>query len=93
MSIFLKDPLAQTDHVVDWSAGYLGGRTIAQSGWAVMPPGPDGITAANPRIDGGLTVVTLSGGRAGQIYRIVNQILLSDGSRDERSLVVRVEER
>lgn len=90
MTIFIKDPAALVDHVVDWAAGYLGDRAIAASAWQVAPAG---LSIAASRIAGGRTVATLAGGAAGLVYRVTNQVEFSDGQRDERTLVVRVEER
>ena len=90
MSIFLKDPGSVIEHAVDWDAGYLAGRTISQSSWNAAPIG---LTLASPRQSGGRTAISVSGGLAGSVYRVVNRVTLSDGSSDERTLVVRVEER
>jgi hypothetical protein len=91
MTLFLKDPAAVIDHAVDWDAGYLAGRAIAGSVWSVLPEAA--LVLANPRQAGGRTAITLSGGSAGQICRVTNRVTLDDGSSDERTLVVRVEER
>ena len=94
MSIFVKDPGASIDHAVDWDAGYLAGRTILSSEWSVVPAGGAlPMQLAGARIIAGRTAVTISGGRLGQVYRITNRVTLSDGGSDERTLVVRVEER
>ena len=90
MSIFLKDPGGVIEHAVDWDAGYLAGRTISQSSWQAVPAE---LTLGAPRLLAGRTAVTLSGGVAGRVYRVSNRVTLSDGSSDERTLVVRVEER
>jgi len=90
MSIFLKDPGSVIEHAVDWDAGYLAGRTISQSVWQVEPAG---LTLAGARLAGGRAAITLSGGASGSVYRVANRVTLSDGSSDERTLVVRVEER
>jgi hypothetical protein len=90
MSIFLKDPDGVIEHAVDWDAGYLAGRTISQSIWAVLPAG---LTLTDPRQSGGRTAITVTGGVAGTVYRLNNRVTLADGSSDERTLVVRVEER
>lgn len=91
MTLFLKDPGAAVDHAVDWDAGYLAGRIISASTWTVLPAA--GLTLTNPRSDSGRTAITLNGGTAGQICRVTNRVTLDDGSSDERTLVVRVEER
>jgi hypothetical protein len=90
MSIFLKDPGGVIEHAVDWDAGYLAGRSITQSVWQVSPAG---LTLAGASLAGGRALITLSAGAAGQLYRVSNRVTLSDGSSDERTLVVRVEER
>lgn len=94
MSIFVKDPGASIDHAVDWDAGYLAGRSILASLWSVAPAGGSPpLLLGGERIVDGRTAVTISGGRAGQIYRVTNRVTLSDGGSDERTLVLRVEER
>lgn len=90
MSIFLKDPGSVIEHAVDWDAGYLAGRTISQSIWQVEPAG---LTLSGARLVAGRAGVTLSGGAPGSVYRVASRVTLSDGSSDERILVVRVEER
>ncbi|WP_310476910.1 hypothetical protein [Sandarakinorhabdus sp.] len=90
MSIFLKDPGGVIEHAVDWDAGYLAGRTISQSSWQVEPAG---LALSAARLADGRAVITLSGGAAGSVYRVSNRVTLSDDSSDERTLVVRVEER
>jgi hypothetical protein len=52
-----------------------------------------GLTLAGARLAGGRAAITLSGGAGGSVYRVSNRVTLSDGSSDERTLVVRVEER
>lgn len=94
MSIFLKDPGSAVEHAVDWDAGYLAGRQIAQSTWTVTPDaGASALTLAGARVEDGRAIITLSGGQSGQVYRVINRVTLSDGGMDERTLVVRVEER
>lgn len=91
MTLFLKDPGAAIEHAVDWDAGYLAGRAIVTSQWSVLPAGT--LTLANPRQAAGRTAIMVSGGSAGQTCRVTNRVTLDDGSSDERTLVVRVEER
>ena len=93
MTIFVKDPGAVVDYAVAWNAGYLAGEDIAQSDWSVAPAEPGGITVPVSRIEPGQTVATLQGGQTGRLYRVSNHVRLSDGRCDERTLVVRVEER
>ena len=93
MAIFLKDPGAAVDYAVDWSAGYLAGQAIAASAWSVSPGGAGAVTIGADRIEAGRTVVRLSGGQVGTLYQITNQVTFSDGSADQRLLVLRVEDR
>lgn len=93
MAIFVKDPGATIDYAVDWAAGYLEGQDIVQSSWVITPGGDGAIAVASSRIAQTRTIATLSGGIAGLVYRLTNQIQLSDGRRDERTLVIRVEDR
>lgn len=92
--MFLKDPSAVLMHTIEWDAGYLGARTIITSRWDIVPPASEpALVAGEPQIDGGKTRARLGGGQPGRIYRVTNQITLSDGCTDERTLVVRVEDR
>jgi len=93
VSIFLKDPGASLDYAIDWAAGYLGDQNISESRWLAAPAGDGDLVLGPGRIEGGQTLVTLSGGRAGTVYRITNAVTFSDGGHDERTLVLRVEDR
>jgi hypothetical protein len=93
MTIFVKDPSATIDYGVDWSAGYLAGQTISGSEWRVSPAGAGAITIEASQVMPGRTVATLSGGQPGCVYQISNLVVFSDGRRDERMLVLRVEDR
>lgn len=90
MTMFVKDPGSSVAHAVDWDAGYLAGRSLAQSQWSVIPVG---LTLTGAQLVGGRTSILLGGGAVGTLYRVTNRVTLSDGSSDERTLVVRVEDR
>ncbi len=93
MGIFLKDPSAALDYAVDWGAGYLAGKTIAASAWLAEPVEDGGIVVAAEISSPTRTGATFAGGVPGQIYRVANRVTLSDGRQDERSLVLRIEQR
>lgn len=93
VTVFVKDPGAVVDYAMAWNAGYLSGEVITESVWSVAPADAGGITVPVSRIEDGQTVATLSGGLIGRQYRISNRIRLSNGRNDERTLLVRVEER
>jgi hypothetical protein len=93
VTIFVKDPGATIDYTIDWSAGYLGAQAISTSNWVVEPAGIGTIVVEADAIEPGKTVVTLSGGQVGRIYRITNSVSFSDGRTDQRMLALRVEDR
>ncbi|MBC7520238.1 MAG: hypothetical protein H7268_03980 [Sandarakinorhabdus sp.] len=93
MAIFVKDPAALVDYAVDWTAGYLVNQTITSSAWRVVPDGAGTIVVEAQSIEPGRTTATLSGGRNGCLYHVTNTVGTSDGRTDERTLVVRVEDR
>lgn len=87
MDVVLKDPAARLDVAIDWSA-WLEGRAVSETTWRVRPTG--GLTVSADGMDGGRAVARVAGGRDGCVYRLTNQLLCADGSRDARELVVRV---
>lgn len=94
MSFLLKDPAAVLDYSIDWGAQYLAsGELLSASTWSVVPDDADGILVAGSDFDGSTSSVSAGGGAAGRIYRLVNRITTSSGRADERSIVVRVEDR
>jgi len=92
MSYYLKDPGARVDYAIDW-APYLDGQAILASEWTVAPAEAGGIEVAEASFAGARTAARLDGGAVGRCYRISNRITLADGSVDERSITLRVEER
>jgi hypothetical protein len=93
VAIFVKDPEATVDYAIDWSAGYLGDRTITGSTWRVAPGGGDAVNVEASAISVGGTTATLSGGMPGCLYHVTNTVTFSDSRTDERMLVLRVEDR
>lgn len=92
MSFYLKDPQSRVDYAIDWS-GYLDGQTVAASLWTVSPEEAGGVAVDAASFDLNRTAARLIGGVVGHIYQIGNRVTLSDGSVDERSITLRVEER
>lgn len=93
MGFYLKDSDASIDYVIDWAAGYLGGRTVSESQWSIRPDEPGGVNITGEIREDTRTSVVLDGGVPGHIYRATNHVVLSDGLIDERSVVIRVEGR
>ena len=89
----LKDPGAALDYRIDWGGVLADGMTLVSSAWSVEPDEAGGLAADGGALTGAAAVTRLSGGVAGHVYRLCNRVTFSDGSADERTLVVRVEER
>ena len=92
MSYYLKNPESRVDYAIDWLS-YLGGQTIADSKWSVDPVEQDGLTVHDPRRDAWRTAASLAGGVVGHVYSVSNRVTLADGTSDERSICLRVEQR
>ena len=93
MSLMIKDPDSRIDYAFDWSAAYLDGQILVASAWSVDPVDGGGVTIDAAAFDTVHSSATLSGGVVGIAYRVTNRVTLSDGQIDERSLVLRVEQR
>lgn len=93
MSLMIKDPDSRIDYAFDWSAAYLDGQILVASTWTVDPVALGGVTIDASAFDAEKSSATLSGGIVGIAYRVTNRVTLSDGQVDERSLVLRVEQR
>lgn len=93
MTLLLKDPDAILDYAIDWGAEYLGGDVIAQSEWSVIPDEAGGVTIEGSDFDAAVSTVKAGGGAPGRIYKLVNRVVLDSGRIDDRSIVLRVEQR
>ncbi|WP_265561931.1 phage fiber-tail adaptor protein [Sphingomicrobium arenosum] len=93
MTLVLKDPGAKLDYLVDWGADYLGEDVVAASHWAISPEEEGGVAIVGETFDDASATVTVAGGVAGRRYRLSNRVTTSSGRVDERSLLLRVEER
>lgn len=82
-----KDPSETLIVGWDWTA-FLEGASIVSSTWA-----PDaGLTEVSDDTSGSQTTVTISGGTAGNYYRLSNAITTSTGEIITRSFIITVEE-
>ena len=93
MTLLVKDPATRIEYEFDWSAAYPEGPAVTASEWSVEPDEVGGANIAASAHDASQSSVTLTGGIAGRVYRVINRVTLSDGQIDERSMSVRVEER
>jgi hypothetical protein len=85
---YTKDPNAVLDYSVDWNR-WLNTDTIAASEWIV----PTGLTKVSDTNTTKAATVWLSGGAAGQSYTVTNRITTAGGRAEDRSFIVKVEER
>lgn len=88
---FRKDPDARLDYAIDWSQWLEDGDAITAATWQLST----GITQATPEpsIDGGKTVIWLSGGTDGVSYPITCRVTTTQGRVDERTIVILVAQR
>lgn len=90
-----KDPQEIKDYAVNWTAllAEEGETTIQTSTWSVSAP--SGLTVLSlaphaPRIDGGRTVVFVSGGTSGVTYTLTNTIVTGGATprTHERTIII-----
>ena len=93
MSFHLKDPGAILDYAVDWGAEYLADDAIASSSFTIDPVEEGGAAIVATANDFKSATVTVAGGVAGHQYRVVNHVVMASGREDERTIVLRVEQR
>jgi len=93
----LKDPSAVLDYVFDWTGWLATGETIvvdSETGEKLITITADtGITVDSWTEDDGKVTVWLSGGTAGQNYKVACKITTSAGRTDERTIWIKVVER
>lgn len=94
----LKDPAAVLDYSVDWAGGgYLGEppnqRAVTGSSWTVEPVEAGGLTVSSPSLASNIATCIISGGIVGHVYMVTNRATISGGTTDERSILIRVENR
>jgi hypothetical protein len=94
MSFLMKDPAAVLDYSIDWGSEYLAeGELLAASEWSANPDEPGGVAIVGSDFETTTSSVTVTGGIAGRMYRLANLIATDSGRIDERSIVLRVENR
>jgi hypothetical protein len=76
---FEKNPTAELDYMVDWE-DWLGDDTIATSTWDV----PSGLNQEAESNDDLTATIWLSGGTAGEVYSVVNEIFTTGNRTDSR---------
>lgn len=87
MSSFSKDPDEKKDYGFDWTAA-LNGDTISASVWTIPAPLVKESTPPESFNDTS-TTVWISGGLAGENYRIENEVTTAAGRVLEESFTIR----
>lgn len=87
----LHDPASVLDYRWDWSGWLEAGETI--TGFTVTAP--TGITVTTPAVSqvGGIVTAWLTSGTPPTIYPIVCHITTSAGRQDDRTIVLRAQNR
>lgn len=91
--LFLKGPEAVLDYRMQWQNALMSDAGISRCTWSVSPAEEGGVEVVEAWIEDRHTMVRLSGGKAGHSYSVTAKVELSDGSVDQRSMLLRVEER
>lgn len=81
-SIFLKDPEAILDYMIDWT-DWLAGDTIVSAVWTI----PAGLTVVTDSHDNTTTTVWLSGGTLGTTYTGKVHIVTSAGREEDHTVI------
>lgn len=95
MSVYFKDPDAILDYSFDWSDWLQAGETISSRVTEVVSDAedPPDLTIDSDQESGGIVTVWLSGGTALVAYSVRCEIETSGNRTDERTMIIRVEER
>ena len=95
MTVYTKDPQAVLDYAQDWTAWLAAAETIstvtvtAAAGLTVAP----GPTPPAPVAAAGVVTYWLTGGTEGQVYAVTVHITTNQGRTDDRTDLIKVEQR
>ena len=91
--VFIKDPDAVLDYTIDWNDDndpwLAAGETI--SSYTITTE--TGITKDSDSEADGAVTIWLSGGTAGERYNVACKIVTSAARTDERTIIIRCEQR
>lgn len=82
-----KDPAANKDYGLDWSAMLTTGETIVAATWTADSVD---LLVGTAAVTGSVSAVWLSGGVDGVTYKVTNRITTSRGLIDERTVSIKV---
>lgn len=91
MKRITKDPSADLDYSWDWTVNswLAAGETITTAAVTV----PDGLTLGTVSQAAGVVTAWIRGGTAGQEYEVVCRITTSEGRVDDRTILLRCQQR
>jgi len=101
MEPYTQDPDAELDYGFDWGKYWLGaGDEIDTSSWSIEPSGELQVQDGSEKKSTNETscILEVADGVAddqviGKSYMVTNHIVTIDGYIDERSLIIRIQER
>lgn len=85
---FIKDPDAILDYAIDWTE-WLNSDSILTSSWSAV----DGMSIDDTNNSDEVSVVWLSGGTTGRSYAVTNRITTAEGRQDDRTILIRCQQR
>lgn len=92
MAYVLADPSSVLNFSHDWDDYLVAGETIVSRQWSISPL--NNTTPETPALTGATTdTVFVEGMQAGKIYYLVERITTNTGIVDDRTIVVRCENR
>lgn len=91
LAIFTKDPDAVLDYSMPWTLEE--GDSIDTATWAIDDPPDDDLEIDSQAVVGGVPTVWVSGGTAGETYRLRCRVVTDEGRTDDRTFHIRIEER
>jgi len=94
MNVTIKDPGASLDYRFDWAGSYLeSGETIISSSFSMSPIEAGGLAITATNFDTSASWAIVTGGIVHHTYTLTCTIETDQGRLDERSMVLRVQER
>lgn len=90
LDLFTKDPDALLDWSFDWSVWLAVDETIEESEFVIVPSGE--LQVSSEDVFGNSRVVWLSGGVAGNAYRVTNRVTTSSGRGADQSITIKIVE-
>lgn len=90
-----KDPEAALDYLLSWTNWLPSGDTISSSSWSIeaITGDTDPLVSTSDSSTDTTTVVNLSGGTSGNLYKVYNTIETNGGLTDRRYFRVKVKAR